>query len=127
MSAPVQPTSARFPSAARLLKRADFENVYQNGRRHFSPHMTMFFLRREGGRGPRVGFAVGRALGGAVERNRVRRRLREAARLHWRQLAGAVDVVIHPKRTALKAKFGELAGEVARAFEKIAGEAGGTG
>ena len=68
------------PRSARLLRHADFERVYKQGRRHFAAHMTVFYLRAEQGEGLRIGFTVGRALGGAVERNRMKRRLREAVR-----------------------------------------------
>ena len=78
----------RFPRSARLLRHADFERVYKQGRRHFSASLTVFYLQRpetEAARsatsGPRIGFTVGRALGGAVQRNRMKRRLREAVRL----------------------------------------------
>jgi len=111
---PVSRTRAR-----RLQKHAEFDQVYRRGRRHFSPHMTVFFLRREAGPGPRVGFTVGRVLGGAVERNRIRRRLREAARLELGKLPEPVDVVIHPKKSVLKAEFSQLREEMAEAFEKI--------
>ena len=65
---------AGFPRSARLLRHADFQRVYKQGRRHFAVHMTVFYLRREEGDGLRVGFTVARALGGAVERNRMKRR-----------------------------------------------------
>lgn len=65
-----------FPRSARLLRHSDFERVYQQGKRHFSPRMTIFYLRRDEGEGLRIGFTVGRALGGAVDRNRIRRRMR---------------------------------------------------
>jgi len=80
--------------------------------------MTVFFLGSD--QGPaRVGFTITRALGKAVERNRIRRRLREAARLNLGKVGNAVDVVIHPKKSALAADFAELREEIARAFEKI--------
>ena len=117
---------AGFSRQARLRKHADFDQVYRNGRRLFSAHMTVFFLRR-GDPGPaRVGFTVTRALGKAVERNRIRRRLREAARLHLDRVGNAADVVIHPKKSALAASFAELREEIARAFEKIQSSAGGS-
>jgi len=80
--------------------------------------MTVFFLRSDGGPA-RVGFTITRALGKAVERNRIRRRLREAARLNLVALGNGVDVVIHPKKSALAAGFASLEEELARAFEKI--------
>jgi len=63
---------------------------------------------------------VGRALGGAVDRNRIRRRMREAVRLRRPVEFAAVDVVINPKRSVLKVAFDELVAEVGRGFEVIA-------
>jgi ribonuclease P protein component len=83
--------------------------------------MTVFYLRRPDGElnGARVGFTVSKALGGAVQRNRIRRRLREAVRLGNFPTGGAVDVVINPKRSALTADFGALQDEIAKAFQVI--------
>src|SRR5437879_13763969 len=70
-----QQSKKRFVKGQRLLKHADFDRVYKQGRRHFAPHMTVFYLARPnetntGARGQRVGFTVSKALGGAVHRNR---------------------------------------------------------
>jgi ribonuclease P protein component len=115
-----QGNAVRFPRSARLLRHSDFERVYQRGKRHFSSRMTIFYLRREQGEGLRIGFTVGRALGGAVDRNRIRRRMREAVRLRRPVEFAAVDVVINPKRSVLKVAFDELVAEVGRGFEVIA-------
>jgi ribonuclease P protein component len=109
------------------LRHADFQRVYKQGRRHFAAHMTVFYLRRgneDEGKdaaacGPRVGLTVGRVLGGAVQRNRIKRRLREAVRHNLASLALAVDVVINPKKSALLAEFTVLNDQVARAFQAI--------
>jgi ribonuclease P protein component len=141
--------AARFPRTARLLRHADFERVYKQGRRHFSAYMTVFYWARPevdaaaeilaGTRtrvsaphgslphGLRVGFTVGRVLGGAVQRNRMKRRLREAVRL-TRPVAGiAADVVINPKKSLLAADFADVLNEVKRAFgvieQKLSGKA----
>jgi ribonuclease P protein component len=81
--------------------------------------MTVFYLRQAEG-GARIGFTVGRVLGGAVTRNRIKRRLREATRLHRRLLQGPVDVVINPKKSVLTAEFPKVLEEIGRAFEVIA-------
>lgn len=109
----------RYPRSMRLLRHADFERVYQDGRRHFSAHMTVFYLRRHNGDNTRVGYTVSRALGGAVDRNRMKRRLREAVRLTRPGVAIPVDVVINPKKSLLKADFQDLIEEVRRAFEVV--------
>ncbi len=116
----------RFPRGARLLRHADFERVYKQGRRHFSASMTVFYLQRPevqlgkgkspGAPGLRVGFTVGRALGGAVQRNRMKRRLREAVRLTRRAEGLSVDVVINPKKSLLTTEFAIVMDEVSRAF-----------
>src|SRR5215813_12379773 len=89
------------PRSGRLLRHSDFERVYKNGRRHFSTNMTVFYLGRAGNEGLRVGFTVSRALGGAVERNRMKRRLREAVRLAGLPPGVNADVVINPKKSLL--------------------------
>ncbi len=112
--------SKRFPKSHRLLKHADFDRVYKQGRRQFAQHMTVFYLARASDDvGLRVGFTVSKALGGAVQRNRMKRRLREAVRLNSVQRNVAADVVINPKRTLLTAEFCDLRNEVAKAFEVI--------
>jgi ribonuclease P protein component len=109
---------ARFSRSSRLLRHADFERVYKQGQRHFAAHMTVFYLRRAQGDAARVGFTVGRVLGGAVDRNRMKRRLREAVRRHLPP-GVPVDVVINPKKSLLTADFTELLDEVTRAFAVI--------
>ena len=121
-----------FPKAARLLRHSDFDQVYRQGRRLFSANMSVFWLRREASQQadldvfkaasadcPRVGFTVGRVLGGSVIRNRIRRRLREAVRLNLGKLAAPVDVVINPRKSARTADFAQLLQEVAEAFRAI--------
>ena len=68
--------------------------------------------------GLRVGFTVGRALGGAVQRNRMKRRLREAVRMSCPP-AVAADVVINPKKSLLITDFSVVLNEVSRAFAVI--------
>lgn len=114
--------SFAFPRSARLLKHAAFDRVYREGKRIFSGNLTVFFRRRdpvEAGVGPRVGFTVGRVLGNAVQRNRIKRRMREATRLQLSSLKAPVDVVINPKKIVLKTGFAQLRGELERAFAQI--------
>ena len=117
---PSERRGKKNPRSGRLLRHADFERVYKQGRRHFSANMTVFYLRRAEGEGLRVGFTVGRALGGAVDRNRMKRRLRESVRLCRPVPGPAADVVINPKKSLQTTEFSGLLGEVTRAFEVIA-------
>jgi ribonuclease P protein component len=123
-SNPYPQARKKNPRSGRLLRHADFERVYKQGRRHFSANMTVFYLQRTDGEGMRVGFTVGRALGGAVDRNRMKRRLRESVRLCRPSASPAVDVVINPKNSVRTVEFSVLIGEVRRAFEVIAQKLG---
>jgi len=120
----VTSVSCAFPKSKRLLRHADFQRVYEVGRRQFTGNMTVFFLRRTisadetaSAGSLRVGFTVGKALGGAVERNRLKRRMREAVRTSWPAMEAPVDVVIHPRKSVLQMAFGDVASEVARGLQ----------
>lgn len=113
---------SKFPKSRRLLKHADFQRVYQAGRRQFTGNMTVFFLRRDDAPAaePRVGLTVGKVLGGAVERNRIKRRMREAVRLSRSACNGPVDIVFNPRKSVLALPFAELVKEVSRALRVAA-------
>jgi len=114
-----QPSPTKFPKGLRLLKHADFEAVYQQGRKQFSGNVAVFYRDRGDGSGPRVGFTVSKALGGAVERNRIRRRLRAAVRGRLAQLSRPVDVVVHPRKSVLDIRFSRLDMEIDQLFGVI--------
>jgi len=122
MSGNASAASSKFPKSKRLLKHADFQRVYENGRRQFTGNMTVFFLRREPGAagGPRVGLTVGKVVGGAVERNRIKRRMREAVRRSLSACEGPVDIVFNPRKSVLAMPFAELVSEVARGLRLAA-------
>jgi ribonuclease P protein component len=112
---------------SRLRKHADYQRVYKQSRKHFSHSMTYFFAERPSGAsaGPRVGLTAGRVLGKAVERNRIKRRMREVVRMSLPLLTRDVDVVLHPRRSVLAAQFAGLQNEVSKIFaavEKAPGE-----
>lgn len=117
---------ARFDwRTARLRKHADYQRVYRESRRHSSASMSYFYCARSdkedaAGAQPRVGLTAGRVLGGAVERNRIRRRMREAVRLHLSELPPRVDVVLHPRKLVLDIEFDRLQREVSRVFAIVA-------
>lgn len=117
------------PRQHRLRKHSEFELVYRCGRRHFSPLLTAFYLLRgpsatplakdelEGK--PQVGITVGRALGKATVRNRIKRRVRAAVSQNLELLSRPVDVVINPKKIVAKVEYQQLSSEIARAFDVI--------
>jgi ribonuclease P protein component len=127
MSIPARPAvnetskkvSQGFPRDARLLKHADFQVVYKQGRKHFSGNMTAFYRESENTAVPRVGFTVGKVLGEAVDRNRIRRRMRAAVRNHLRELARPLDLVLHPRKSVLTLKFAQLDAEIMQVFAAV--------
>lgn len=72
---------------------------------------------------PRIGYTVSRKVGGAVERNRVRRRLRELARqVLWPRANEGCDYVLIGRRAALQRPFARMAQDLARALDKLNGK-----
>lgn len=109
--------------SVRLRKHADYQRVYRESRRYSSASMSYFYrVRGEGetaGAQARIGLTTGRVLGKAVERNRIRRRMREAVRQHVGELPAQLDIVLHPRRSVLDLEFTRLQSEVARIFAGV--------
>ena len=123
----------------RLRKHADYQRVYREGKRQSLPLMTYFYACRRPHEaigepnlsqasgpgleellpGPRVGLTAGRVLGNAVERNRIKRRMRQAIRHAQAELTASVDVILHPRRTVLEAEFCQIERDVQRAFHAV--------
>jgi ribonuclease P protein component len=98
----------------RLSRSGEFDRVYREGRSHASRHLVVYAFPRADGESPRLGVSVGRKLGGAVERNRVKRLLREAFWARAEELPEGLDFVIVARPAA-----GELAREAgARGLEE---------
>jgi ribonuclease P protein component len=100
-----------FPRACRLVRRAEYDAVYRDGRRRAGREFAVFF-RPNGLDLSRFGWSIKKALGGAVRRNRIRRRLREIVRLHRQEIASGWDIVIHPRTSVATAAFPVLAAEL---------------
>jgi ribonuclease P protein component len=98
--------------------------VYDHGARYSGPFFAAFYARRleAGGPspddGPKVGFTVPRSVGGAVVRNRIKRRVREAVRQRLDQLNPQWEIVFNPRRTAMDSPFTELTREVEKLFRR---------
>ncbi|HEY1275113.1 MAG TPA: ribonuclease P protein component [Thermoleophilaceae bacterium] len=103
----------------RLSRSGEFERVYREGRSHASRYLVVYaFPRPDDDEDPRLGISVGRKLGGAVERNRVKRLLRDAFWARAGELKEGHDFVIVARPAA-----GELADQGGgRAIEEALGE-----
>jgi ribonuclease P protein component len=112
-----------FQRANRLLHRAEYDAVYSEGKRRASREFTVF-LRRNTLPISRFGWSIKKALGNAVRRNRIRRRLREILRLHRGEIAQGWDIVIHPRRSAATAPFAALTAELLKLLPRAESNGG---
>ena len=104
----------------RLSRSGEFDRVYREGRSHASRFLVVYsFPRADDGSDPRLGISVGRKVGGAVDRNRVKRLLREA---FWSSVGGLPEghdfvIVARPAAGELAAERGEAG--VAEALREV--------
>ena len=117
----------RFPRAARIRGTKDIRATFREGRKHVSGPIELFVRPSPAGR-PRLAVVVPRHGRTIVERNRLRRRLREIGRRDW--LPGAVsrgaelDVVVRAKPAAYGASFEELARALGSGLEAVSWDEG---
>ena len=100
------------------MRRGEFDAVYRAGKRRSSSHFTVFF-RANQLPCSRFGFSIKKALGGAVVRNRIRRRIREIVRCHRLEIAAGWDIVIHPKSSVARAVFAALTADLLRLMQNV--------
>lgn len=97
-----------FSKSRRLTRRAEFERVKKSGEVHPGKSLLLNVLRVEHEAWFRAGFVTSRKIGGAVVRNRVRRRLREIVRKHQHEVVEAVWIVTVARAAAARATFAQL-------------------
>lgn len=105
----------RFRAANRLRSPRDFQRVRRHGRGVSGPLLALSCARRptdEALLPPRIGFSVSKRVGGAVVRNRVKRRLRESIRCRIGELAPGWDIIISARADSAPAEYGALDAEV---------------
>ncbi len=136
---PIKDASVKASLAGfRLQKHADYQRAYAGSRKRQSASMSWFVAlqpkvenaaggagsrRRPPPAGPRVGITAGKVLGKAHERNRIKRRMREALRLHVDLLAEGADLILHPRRVVLTMEFTKLEAELVRILTEARAEA----
>ena len=118
-------------SGLRLHKHADYQRAYAGSRKRQSASMSWFLAPQPpvaasqamSQSGPRVGLTAGKVLGKAHERNRIKRRIREALRRHRDALPQGYDLIFHPRRILLTIEFAKLEGEIVRILHQAKTEA----
>jgi ribonuclease P protein component len=110
----------RFRRGERIRRRPEFQQVYERGARIGGRYSTIFLLPNAGGPG-RLGIAATKKLGGAVQRNRAKRLIREVFRRN--KIAPGYDVVVIPKRGLLDASLTALEADYRALVERQLGRA----
>jgi ribonuclease P protein component len=105
----------RFRPSQRILRHADFQEIYKQGARAHGRYFTLFVRPNQLIRG-RLGVAATKKLGGAVQRNRAKRLIREIFRHN--DIAPGYDVVVVPKREFFEASLTILEADYRSALER---------
>ncbi|MBW1980027.1 MAG: ribonuclease P protein component [Deltaproteobacteria bacterium] len=100
-----------FSKDERLRRRNDFQIVFRQGRRRYSKHFIVITRPNEL-QFSRLGIAVGKKVGKAVKRNRLKRCLREFYRLHKHVLPASHDLVIIAKQGSAELRYHEIREEL---------------
>lgn len=117
------PADRSFPRAVRLLARRDFLHVYDRGLRAAGPSLVLF-AAPNGLPWSRLGITVSRKFGGAVARNRMKRRIREIFRTHRNALPSGLDLVVNVRPGAGAVPYSRLEGEFCDQFRSVARRSG---
>ncbi|MGO4988567.1 MAG: ribonuclease P protein component [Gallicola sp.] len=99
----------------RLRKNREYTVVYKKGRRYWNHQFTMV-VKKNNGPGTRVGFSVNKKYGNAVERNRIKRQLREIIRLHYDTMKKGYDIILIPKKNTKELDYHQLEKSVKHLF-----------
>ncbi len=134
MSTPPNSLQRQSLTGMRLRKHADYQRAYAASRKRQSASMSWFLAPQQPGfvapglplqlpLAPRVGLTVGKVLGKAHERNRIKRRMRDILRRHVDLLPKGSDLILHPRRFILTIDFAKLEAEVVRILQQARAEA----
>ncbi|MEW6130684.1 MAG: ribonuclease P protein component [Acidobacteriota bacterium] len=99
--------SEHFPKSHRILRRAEFRQVYQQGRRFQAKFFTAFVIDNQGNQ-TRLGITTTRKMGNAVRRNRARRLLREVFRKNKQLAADGIDIVLNARDSISEAAYTDV-------------------
>jgi ribonuclease P protein component len=134
MTSASKPVQRQTLASSRLRKHADYLRAYAAGRKRQSAAMSWFLAPQTPEAeakvdaptlpaSARVGLTVGKVMGKAHERNRIKRRMREALRRHVDLLPAGFDLIFHPRRSVLTMEFAQLEQEIVRILEQAQSQA----
>jgi ribonuclease P protein component len=120
---PTVPKERQSMAGARLRKHADYQRAYAAGRKKQSASMSWFLAPQSpdgpGVVGPRIGLTVGKVIGKAHERNRIKRRMRDVLRRHLDLMPAGFDLILHPRRVVMTMEFAKLEAEIVRILQQV--------
>lgn len=105
--------------ANRVTHPSDFRLAVRRGRRYSAPHCVVHIVSNERSTGVRFGFIVSKAVGNAVVRNKVRRRLRAAAAQILPNVPGSLDIVVRALAGSEQSEWTTLQAEIAEGIDRI--------
>jgi ribonuclease P protein component len=125
LAPPASQPRALSLTGSRLTRHADYQRAYAAARKRQSSSMSWFLAPQPAAppqpsgparqpSAPRVGLTVGKVVGKAHERNRIKRRMREVLRRHVDLLPAGCDLILHPRRVLLTLEFTKLEAEIVR-------------
>jgi ribonuclease P protein component len=135
MTTPLKPAQRQSFTGVRLRKHADYQRAYAASRKRQSASMSWFLAPQSPAVTPashpsdkdlspgtpassRVGLTAGKVLGKAHERNRIKRRMKDALRRHLDLLPPGCYLILHPRRTVLTMDFKKLEAEIVRILQQ---------
>jgi ribonuclease P protein component len=127
MSFPSKSAERQSMAGVRLRRHSDYQRAYAAARKRQSASMSWFLAPQSAsqsmGEGSvpatsRIGLTAGKVLGKAHDRNRIKRRMREALRRHVDLLPAGCDLIFHPRRVVLTMEFTKLEAEIVRILKQ---------
>jgi ribonuclease P protein component len=115
-----------LPAERRVRRREDFAAAVRDGRRTPGAGIVVHAVTGPSDRPPRAGFVVGRVVGDAVTRNRMRRQLRHLMAAHLDRIPAGTDLVVRALPSAARLSRQELAGSLSRVLDRAVAAGAGS-